>query len=74
MKRTTEAKDAEQSAVYIQYGDSEITTKELIYRAKAAFDREHHQALINQLTLYVKPEEHAAYYVVNDSITGKFNY
>ena len=74
MSKQSEGAAQENRVVYIQYRDTEITTKELIYRAKAAFDREHHQALINELTLYVKPEERAVYYVVNDCLTGKFDF
>lgn len=65
--------EKEQCLVYIQFQGTEVSTKELVYRAKDAFDREHHLALINQLTLYVKPEEHAAYYVINDNFSGKID-
>lgn len=73
MKKEAEVRGAEPEnlLVYIQYQDVEVSTKELIYRAKADFDRTHHMALINQLTLYIKPEEHASYYVVNGDFSGK---
>lgn len=67
--KTAEAQ--EQRVVYIQYHGVEVTTKELVYRAKDTFDREHHQALINELELYIKPEEGVAYYVINGEFTGK---
>ena len=61
-------------ALYIQYQGSEINQEELIERAKAAFHEKKKRTLITELTLYVKPEERAAYYVINGTETGKLEF
>ena len=58
----------------IQYGVMEWKGAELMERAKAAYAAEGHRiSSIKSLSLYVKPEEQAVYYVVNDvaSASGK---
>ena len=55
----------------IQYGVMEWKGAELMERAKAAYAAEGHRiSSIKSLSLYVKPEERKAYYVVNDTETG----
>lgn len=39
--------------------------------AKAAFHETKKRTLVMDLKLYVKPEEHMAYYVINRDFTGK---
>ena len=57
--------------VIIQYQDRETDLTALVEAAKAAFHEEKKRALITDLKLYIKPEEHMAYYVINESYTGK---
>ena len=38
---------------------------------KASFHGEKKRTLITSLKMYVKPEEHTVYYVVNETIEGK---
>ena len=59
--------------VYIQYQDWERNVGEIVEDAKAAFRQEKKRAYITSMKLYIKPEEHAAYYVINDK-TGKLEY
>lgn len=56
--------------VYVQYQDSESEMFALIDAIKDAFHQQKKRTLITELKVYVKPEEHMAYYVVNGSFTG----
>lgn len=57
--------------VVIQFGGSEWTVAQLKQAAQDAYVAEGHRAsTIKKLTVYVKPEERMAYYVINDKITG----
>ena len=58
----------------IQYGVMEWKGAELMERAKAAYATEGHRiSSIKSLSLYVKPEERKAYYVVNEKTTGSID-
>lgn len=46
----------------------------LVEAAKADFHKEKKRTLVTSLKLYVKPEEHMAYYVINGSYEGKVPY
>ena len=69
-----EAAAAKALAVYVQYQESEVEVDELIERAREVFREEHKRTPIKELRLYVKPEERAAYYVINDKVDGKLEY
>ena len=56
--------------VYVQYQDSEAEMFALIDAVKDAFRQQKKRTLVTELKIYVKPEEHMAYYVVNGSFTG----
>lgn len=55
----------------LQYQGSETDLTALVEAAKADFHQTKKRTLITALTLYVKPEEHMAYYVINGSHEGK---
>ena len=58
----------------IQYGVMEWKGAELMEKAKAAYVAEGHRAAgIKSVSLYVKPEEKKAYYVVNEKTTGSID-
>ena len=58
-------------SVYVQYGDSEWDVASLVEKAKAEYVAAGHEAAdAKKVTVYVKPEEGKAYYVVNDTDTG----
>lgn len=40
-------------------------------QAKASFTAEYKRTAIEELRLYIKPEDHAAYYVVNEKCAGR---
>lgn len=58
----------------IQYQDVEKDVDALVEAAKAAFQAQKKRTLITDLKLYIKPEERAAYYVVNGEFTGKIDF
>lgn len=58
----------------IQYQGSEVNTDTLIEAAKADFREKKKRTPITALTLYVKPEERMAYYVINGEYEGKIPY
>ncbi|MBR1496598.1 MAG: hypothetical protein IJ617_03150 [Oscillospiraceae bacterium] len=73
--RAAEKKKAEnlQPSYILQYQDREVHLGDLAEAAKAAFRAERKRTLVTDLKLYVKPEEGAAYYVVNDVFSGKLD-
>jgi len=60
--------------ILVQYQGSEIDMAALVEAAKADFHQKKKRTLITALTLYVKPEEHMAYYVINGNQEGKISY
>ena len=60
-------------AYVLQYQDAEIFLDDLAEAAKAAFRAEKKRTLVTDLKIYVKPEERAAYYVVNGTFSGKLD-
>ena len=65
-------KEALKPVVTVQYQNLEVTTETVEERVKAQFAAEGHRVgTIKKLNIYVKPEEYAAYYVINDKHTGR---
>lgn len=67
--KKTPAKKVEE--VFVQYGEKEVKIAELVDTAKAAFREANGRKAINVVQVYVKPDENAAYYVINNVFTGK---
>ena len=66
--------DSMKPEVYVQYEGSEAVINDLIEAATANFRKEKKRARIIEFKLYVKPEERAAYYVINGAHDGKIEY
>ena len=62
------------SVVYVQYQGAEERVEDLVASARAAFKAEHLRTKITDLRLYIKPEERAAYYVVNEKFAGRIGF
>ncbi len=62
------------SEIYIQYADSEICIQDVLDKIKAQWtkDLENGEDELEELKVYIKPEDNAAYYVINGDITGSF--
>ena len=58
----------------VQYQGADVDLATLAEAAKADFRQTKKRTLITDLKLYVKPEEHTVYYVVNGSFTGSIAY
>lgn len=82
VKAKTEVKRAADKAVkgeaapvvYVQYQGAEEKVEDLVAAAKAAFAAEHARTKVADLKLYIKPEERAAYYVVNEKFAGRVDF
>lgn len=58
--------------VFIQYQGREAIVAEAIEKAKAEFVADGHRvSSIKSLQVYLKPEEYAAYYVINQKFAGR---
>ena len=60
--------------IVVQYSGGEIGTAALTEAAVAQFRAVKKRAGIKAIQLYVKPEEHAAYFVINGDFTGKVDF
>ncbi len=59
------------SSLFVEYQDIQIDEKVLIKKAKDVWTAEGNKLKdIKTLNLYVKPEDNAVYYVINDTFTG----
>ena len=66
-----EVKAAEvKSSVYIEYGNGQIDVKNILQDVIAANSAEGGEAA-KTVDIYIKPEENAAYYVINGKSEGK---
>ncbi|MBQ8278778.1 MAG: hypothetical protein IJZ23_02960 [Roseburia sp.] len=73
-KKAATTKKAVKTAVVVQFGGQEISMDVVVENVKKAFEAEGNKvSAIKDLQVYVKPEEYAAYYVINQDITGKIN-
>ena len=58
----------------VQYQGADVDLAALAEAAKADFRQTRKRTLITDLKLYVKPEEHTVYYVINGDCTGSIAY
>ena len=71
-KKTAEKKEVK-TVAYVQYAGAEISIEKLEAEAKKAYAAlGHKEDEIETLTLYVKPEERAVYYVVNGEGSSEY--
>lgn len=74
-KKEAPAKKAElKSELHIQFGGNSYSQEDLIKIAKDVWKYDLKQKVgdLTSVELYVKPEEHMVYYVMNKEITGSF--
>ena len=60
--------------VFVQFQDTEVEVDALMDKARAAFREVKKRTEIKDMKLYIKPEEKAAYYVINEKFDGKVEY
>lgn len=69
--KTTTAKKEVVTETYIQFAGQETLTSEILAKVKAAYVAEgHKESAIKSVKLYVKPEDSAVYYVINEKAVG----
>lgn len=60
--------------VVLQYREYEVDMKTVTDRVKAHyFAKGYQKDSIEDIQIYVKPEDFTAYYVINDGVVGKVN-
>ncbi len=77
-KQATEAKEALVQEtipeVFLQYREYEVTMEAVTKRVKAHYyAKGYKEGSIEDIQIYVKPEDFTAYYVINDGVVGKVN-
>ena len=66
------AKEELKPEVYVEYQGNSALVEAAIEKAKEKFVAEGHRASsIKSLQIYLKPEDYAAYYVINQKNSGK---
>ncbi|MBT9779919.1 hypothetical protein GPL15_25955 [Clostridium sp. MCC353] len=66
VKKAPAAKKAEPKAsVFVEYADKKVAAKDILAAAEKDFESRNKGVAIETIEIYVKPEENAAYYVVN---------
>lgn len=61
-----------ETVITVQFQGNEVAVSSVEEKVKAQFVAEGHKASsIKTLTIYVKPEEYSAYYVINGDVTGR---
>lgn len=72
-KTTTKKAAVVTEEVYLQYAGKEFSSKDLTARVKEIWKEMGKKAAdLKDIKVYVKPEENAAYYVINNEETGSF--
>lgn len=71
-KKAPAKKAAVTETVYLQYLGKEINKDDLVKQVKEIWTKElkNKAGDLKSITLYLKPEENMAYYVINDDVTG----
>ncbi len=70
-KKTTSRKPAAKVELFIEHNGIQASANDIAKRVKADYAAREGAADIKTLNIYVKPEDNAAYYVVNGDIEGK---
>ena len=73
-KKTTAKKAELKAEMTVQYADKSYTKDDLVKIAKDVwkYDLKQKVSELTEIELYVKPEEHTTYYVMNKKFTGSF--
>ena len=72
-KKTT-AKAEKVVETYVEFAGNQALLDNVEASVKAAYVAEgHRESSIKTMRIYVKPEENAAYYVINDNNVGRVN-
>lgn len=70
---TTKKVTPKKPEYYVQFVGKEIDMEDLANQAKASFKEEHKRTAVMSCRVYLKPEDSAAYYVINDTYFGRID-
>ena len=71
-KKATTKKEEVVTNIVIQFQGNEVTAASIEEKVKAQFVADGHRVgTIKSLSIYVKPEEYSAYYVINEKHEGR---
>ena len=61
------------SEIYIQYADQEVQIQDVLDKVKEQWTKDmgNEEDDLEELKVYIKPEDNAAYYVINDKLAGR---
>lgn len=66
--------DSLKPEVFVQFQEDETSIDSLVEAAKADFHKTKKRTLVTTVKLYVKPEVHMAYYVINGTYKGSVSF
>ena len=69
-KATAKAKKAVATTAVVQYQDREFTEAECLKKAQAQFKKDYKKEVLEEISIYIKPEERKIYYVANKDRVG----
>ncbi len=71
-KKAPAKKAAIKETVFLQYGGKEISNEDVVKKVKEIWTKTLKNKVgdIKTISIYLKPEENMAYYVINDDVTG----
>jgi hypothetical protein len=64
-KKTAAPKAAVKKTVVVEFYGKQVNTADIVAKAEKAYQEAHKDTEIKTFEVYIKPEENAAYYVVN---------
>lgn len=71
-RKAAAKKVAAEPKVYIQFGAGESSVDTIVEQIKAEYVNQGHRvSSIKDLRVYLKPEDGAAYYVINEKVAGR---
>ena len=73
LKEAVDEKKEAKTSIYLQYMGKEVSTEEITKKIQDAWVNVTGKSVadIKTLNIYIKPEDAAAYYVINEETTGK---
>ena len=73
--KTRAAKATEKTEVFLQFGDHEMRVDDIVEKAREDYyARGGDRHALKVMRVYLKPEDHTAYYVANNDETGKVGF
>jgi hypothetical protein len=69
-KTVAKAKKAVVTTAVVQYQDREFTEAECLKKAQAQFKKDYKKETLEEINIYIKPEERKIYYVANKDRVG----